>query len=223
MLNDLKRSICRANKELHKSSGARVTWCSVSGFDMSMGLFVVRPTDIPFEELQPEQMVVVSMDGQKVEGRLEPIWDAETHRAMYMAWAMSVGAIVQINSLYASSFAQAGMPIPITGAMYAEYFHDTVPVSRFPTQEEVQEGYEYKLGELATHTVADPEKTPAVLMAGHGAFVWGRNAAEAVQQAFVLEDLACVSYLTRNLNPQVHEIDASIRDHRYSYRHGTSG
>ncbi|MCL2082760.1 MAG: class II aldolase/adducin family protein [Oscillospiraceae bacterium] len=220
MLNDLKKKICRANKMLQKREN-RFTWCSVSGFDLSMGLFVVKPRGVPYDELQPELMIVMSMDGNKLEGRLSPARDAETHRAMYMTWAMSglqIGAIVHTCSPCATAFAQAGLPLAPIGAKHAEYFYDTVPVTRFLTKEEVEGNYEYNLGELAAKTSVDPQKTPAVLLAGHGAAAWGTNVDKAVRRALVLEDLAYTSFMTRSLNPNVTELDGFLRDARYAYR-----
>ena len=220
MLSDLKKSVCRANKILHKNE-AHFTWCSVSGFDPSMGLFVVRPGGVPYEQLQPELMLVMSMDGQKLEGRLNPVNDVDTHRAMYMTWAMSgtmMGAIAHTYSPIVTAFAQAEIPLLPTGAKHSEFFHDAVPVTRKLTQKEIEGDYEYCLGELAVKTAVDPVKTPAVLVSGHGGLIWGSSIEKTIERTLVLEDLAYVSHIIKGINPNVSELDISLRDRRWQYR-----
>jgi L-ribulose-5-phosphate 4-epimerase len=223
MLNDLKRQVCKANKELAAAGVVLYTWGNVSGFEPSMGLFVIKPSGVPYEELQPELMVVMSMEGQKVEGRLKPSVDAEIHRAMYLAWPFSVSAIVHTHSTYATSFAQAGLPIPAMGTTHADYFGGPVPVTRVIRPEETGEGYELNTGNLIVATAEQPERVPAVLVNRHGPFVWGKNPMDAVKNAVVLEEVAKTAYLTRMLNPQYEGMDDPLLNCHVNRRMTTYG
>ncbi|MDR1669079.1 MAG: L-ribulose-5-phosphate 4-epimerase AraD [Oscillospiraceae bacterium] len=221
MLNDLKRQVCKANKELMEQGVVRFTWGNVSGFDPSMGLYVIKPSGVPYDELQPELMVVMSMEGTKVEGRLEPSVDSEIHRAIYMAWPFSVAAVAHTHSTYAVAYAQAGLPIPPMGTTHADYFGGAVPVTRALTPEEIKEQYEYNTGNLIVATAKDPEKIPAVLVERHGPFVWGKTPMDAVKTAVILEEVAKSGYLTRSLNPQAGEgFDPALLDKHFSRRNG---
>lgn len=220
MLKDLKRIVCIANRELYEKGLVRFTWGSVSALEPSMGLFVIKPSDVPFEELQPEQMVVMSMDGQKMEGRYQPSRDAETHRAIYMAWPMTVSAVAHVPSAYATCFAQAGLPIPAISAIHAEYFCGTVPVTRHITKEEAEGDYEYKMGELMAQTAVDPERVPGVLLRNHSPYVWGDSPKQAVRLALALEALAYTTYITRGLNPDTEGLPDYLLDQRYARRNG---
>ncbi|MCL1807234.1 MAG: L-ribulose-5-phosphate 4-epimerase AraD [Oscillospiraceae bacterium] len=218
MLNDLKRQVCKANKELAAQGVVRFTWGNVSGFEPGMGLFVIKPSGVPYEELQPELMVVMSMDGQKVEGRLEPSVDSEIHRAIYMAWPFSVSAIAHTHSTYTIAFAQAGLPIPPMGTTHADYFGGTVPVTRAIEEKEMDEKYGENTGNLIVATAQDPERVPAVLVNRHGPFTWGKSPMEAVHNAVVLEQIAESCYLTRMLNPKIESMDDALLNCHFSRR-----
>ena len=196
MLNDLKRAVCRANRELTAHRLAKFDWGTVSAFDMSMGLYVIKPRGVAFEDLQPEQMVVMSMDGQRVEGRLEPALDSELHRAMYCAWPLQVTAIVNTRSLYATAYAQASCAIPMLGAEHSRCFGAEIPI----TEKLVADG-EYGQGEAITRAVPDPETLKAALVCGHGGVTWGKSCQEAVRHAVELETIAQMAYLTMQINP----------------------
>jgi L-ribulose-5-phosphate 4-epimerase len=210
MLNDLKRQVCKANKELAASGVVRFTWGNVSGFDPSMGLFVIKPSGVPYEDLQPELMVVMSMEGQKVEGRLNPSVDSEIHRAIYMSWPFSISAIAHTHSTYAVAFSQAGMPIPAMGTSHADYFGGPIPVTRAIEEGEMGEKYWENTGNLIVATAEQPERVPAVLVNRHGPFTWGKSPQEAVRNALILEEVAHSAYLTRMLNPQRDGIDEAL-------------
>ncbi|MDR0324983.1 MAG: L-ribulose-5-phosphate 4-epimerase AraD [Oscillospiraceae bacterium] len=210
MLNDLKRQVCKANKELAAQGVVHFTWGNVSGFDPSMGLFVIKPSGIPYADLQPELMVVMSMEGQKVEGRLEPSVDSEIHRAIYMAWPFSVAAVAHTHSAYAVAFAQAGLPIPPMGTTHADYFGGPIPVTRPIREDEMDEKYAENTGNLIVQTSSQPERVPAVLVNRHGPFTWGKSPMEAVQNAVVLEQIAESCYLTRTLNPNYEGMDDAL-------------
>jgi len=214
MLNDLKRQVCRANKEMAAQGVVRFTWGNVSGFDPSMGLFVIKPSGVPYDELQPELMVVMSMEGQKVEGRLEPSIDSEIHRAIYMSWPFTVSAIAHTRSTYAVAFAQAGLPIPAMGALHADHFGGDVPVTRVMEEGEIREKYEESVGNLIVSTVQDHEKVPAVLVNRHGPLIWGKSPMDAVRNAAILEQIAKTCYLTKTLNPQYEGIGTALIDRR---------
>jgi L-ribulose-5-phosphate 4-epimerase len=210
VLNDLKRQVCKANKELAASGAVKFTWGNVSGFEPVMGLFVIKPSGVPYEDLQPELMVVMSLEGQKVEGRLKPSVDAEIHRAIYMAWPLTVSAIVHTHSTYATAFAQAGLPIPAMGTTHADHFGGDVPVTRVIAPDETGGDYELNTGRLIVETAVRHERVPAVLVNRHGPFVWGRSPAEAVKNAVILEEAAKIAFLTRMLNPEYKGIDEAL-------------
>jgi L-ribulose-5-phosphate 4-epimerase len=196
MLNDLKRAVCKANRELNRNGLVVFDWGSVSAFDMSMGLFVVKPIDVPFDDLQPELMVVMSMEGQKVEGRLEPEADVELHRAIYCSWPLQVGAVAHTHSLYATAFAQAGRSIPNFGTIHSRCFGVDVPITEPPGD---VSAYDYAKGENIVRSVADPAKVQMALIHGHGPVVWGSDCVNAVDNAIHVESVAKLAYLTETL------------------------
>lgn len=220
MLNDLKRAVCKANRDLQTLGVVKFTWGNVSGFDPSMGLFVIKPSGVPYGELQPEHMVVMSLDGQKVEGRLNPSTDAETHRALYLAWPMIVGGIVHTHSTFATSFAQAGIEIPALGTTHADHLYGDVPVTRQMTPEEIEKDYEYNTGKVIAEAVSDPEKLGAVLVREHGVFTWGKDCADAVLNAAVLEEAAKMAFITRLINPGAGPMDKNLMDKHFFRKHG---
>lgn len=205
MLNDLKRAVCRANRDLVRHGLVQFNWGSVSAFDMSMGLFIVKPDGVPLTELQPEQMVVMSLEGQKVEGRLDPAADSELHRAIYSSWAMRVGSVVHTHPLYATSFAQAGRSIPLLGTIHTRCFSTDMPITE-PTPTEMNDGSAniYAKGESVVRTVSDPEAMSAALVHGHGLVTWGSNCTTAVQNALYAEYVAKLAYITQTLGPDDH-------------------
>lgn len=203
MLNDLKRAVCRANKDLIRHGLVQFDWGSVSAFDMSMGLYVIKPDGVSFEDLQPELMVVMSLEGQKVEGRMEPAVDAELHRAIYSSWAMRVGSVVHTHSLYATAFAQAGRSIPVHGTIHTRCFGAAVPITAASPTERLDGGaYDFAKGQSVIETVQDPEKVSAALIHGHGPVAWGDGCAAAVQNALYLESVAKLAYVTETLGAQ---------------------
>ncbi|MDR0294308.1 MAG: L-ribulose-5-phosphate 4-epimerase AraD [Oscillospiraceae bacterium] len=223
MLNDLKRQVCKANKELEAAGVVRFTWGNVSGFDPSMGLFVIKPSGVPYAELQPELMVVMSMEGQKVEGRLNPSVDSDIHRAIYMAWPFTVSAVAHTHSTYAVAFAQAGLPIPPMGTTHADYYGGPIPVTRLMRPDEMDAQYAQHTGNLVVETAQQPERVPAVLLNRHGPFVWGKTPMDAVQNAVVLEEIAKSSYFTKMLNPQYDGMDDALLNCHFERRRTVYG
>ncbi len=220
MLNDLKHAVCKANKELAKFGLVKHTMGNVSAFDTSMGLFVIKPSGVPYEELQPEMMVVMSMEGTKVEGRHSPSIDAETHRAIYMKWPFEVGAIVHTHSLFATIFAQSCMEIPAYGATHADTFYGNVPVTRKLSKAESDDCCEYNTGVIISELIKNPQAMPAVLVAQHGPFVWGKNCKEAIHNAVILEEVAQMAIYSKLLSPSIEVVDQHVLDKHYLRRQG---
>ena len=201
MLNDLKRAVCKANRELQVLGAMKFANGSVSGFDPSMGLFVIKPSGVPYSELQPELMVVMSLDGQKVEGRLNPSSDMETHRALYLAWPMLVRGIAHTHSTYATAFAHAGKAIHAARAAHSDHPLGDVPVTRLLRPDEIEKDYGFNTGKAIAEAISDPEKSVAVLVREHGAYTWGKTCAEAATNAAVLEAAAEMDFIVRLINP----------------------
>jgi L-ribulose-5-phosphate 4-epimerase len=218
MLGELKKLVCEANKELSASGVVLFTWGNVSGYDPQSGMFVIKPSGVPYEELQPEMMVVMSIKGYQTEGTLKPSVDSEIHRAMYMARPLEVCAVAHTHSTYATAFAQAGLPIPAMGTTHADYFGGEVPVTRVIAPEETGDDYEENTGKLIVETAAQFDRVPAVLVNRHGPFVWGKTPMEAVKNAVVLEEAAKMAYLTRMLNPEYKKMDDPLLNRHFDRR-----
>ena len=183
MLEELKRRVCAANLELVKRGVVIYTWGNVSGIDRDTRLVVIKPSGLPYEGMQPEDMVVVDLEGHVVEGHLRPSSDTPTHLSLYKAFP-EIGGVVHTHSTHAVAFAQAGRDIPALGTTHADYFYGPVPISRALTKEEVEEDYEGNTGKVIIETVKvsqkEPLAVPAVLVRNHGPFTWGKTPEEAV-------------------------------------------
>jgi L-ribulose-5-phosphate 4-epimerase len=193
MLEELKKQVYEANMALPKYGLVTFTWGNVSAIDRESGLFVIKPSGVPYEELRPEDMVVMDLEGHKVEGDLNPSSDTPTHAELYKAFG-KIGGVVHTHSSYATSWAQTGRSIPCYGTTHADYFYGEIPCLRCLTKEEIEEAYEENTGHLIVNEFArlkkDPEAVPAVLCKNHGPFAWGKDAMEAVHCAVVLEEVA---------------------------------
>ena len=222
MLEELKRQVCAANLELAARGVVIYTWGNVSGIDRETGLVVIKPSGVPYEGMQPEDMVVVDLEGHVVEGHLRPSSDTPTHLALYRAFP-EIGGVVHTHSTNAVAFAQAGRDIPALGTTHADYFYGPVPISRSLTKEEVEEDYEGNTGKVIVETVKAHEKetlaVPAVLVRNHGPFTWGKTPEEAVYHAVVLEEVAEMTMKTLLLNPNA-SMDSYILDKHYQRKHG---
>lgn len=176
MLEELKERVCRANLQLPKLGLVVFTWGNVSGIDREKGLFVIKPSGVPYEELKPDDMVVVNLKGEKVEGRLNPSSDTPTHCVLYNQFP-SIGGVVHTHSRWATIFAQAGRSIPAYGTTHADYFYGSVPCTRAMTPEEIAGEYEKETGNVIAETFAGKkaEDVPAVLVRSHGPFTWGKD------------------------------------------------
>ncbi len=221
MLEELKLSVYEANMELPRRGLITYTWGNVSGIDREKGLFVIKPSGVDYDKLKPEDMVVMDLDGNQVEGELNPSSDTATHLELYRTFD-KIGGIVHTHSPMATSWAQAGRALPCYGTTHADYFYGEIPCARNLTQEEIDEGYEKNTGTVIIETFKglDPMHVPAVLCKNHGPFTWGTDAANAVHNAVVLEEIAKMNLMTELLNPAVKPAPQSMQDKHFMRKHG---
>ncbi len=222
MLEALKETVCEANLELFRRGVVLYTWGNVSGIDRARGLVVIKPSGVPYQGMQPSDMVVVDLEGRIVEGTLRPSSDTPTHLELYKAFP-EIGGVVHTHSTHAVVFAQAGMEIPPLGTTHADYFYGAVPVSRSLTRDEVQEAYEKNTGRVIVETVQETEReplaVPGVLVRNHGPFTWGKDPAEAVYHSVVLEEIAEMAWKTLQINPAA-ALPPYILEKHYQRKHG---
>lgn len=222
MLKQLRKDVCRANLKLVAEGLVVQTWGNVSGIDRRRGLVVIKPSGVPYEEMKPEQMVVVSLEtGKVVGGGLKPSSDTPTHLVLYRAFP-AIGGVVHTHSLYATAWAQACRAIPAYGTTHADYWHGEVPCTRLLTPKEIKTDYEANTGRVIVEAFRqlDPRQHPAVLVAGHGPFTWGADADEAVHQAAVLEFVAHLAAETLRVNPQARPLPRVLLDKHFLRKHG---
>ena len=225
MLEELKRQVYEANMALPKYGLVTFTWGNVSGIDAESGLFVIKPSGVEYDKLTPDDMVVMDLDGNKVEGRYKPSSDTPTHLELYKAYP-EIGGIVHTHSSYATSWAQAGRSIPCYGTTHADYIYGEVPCVRCLTKEEIEDAYETNTGLLIVNEFKrlkkDPMAVPAVLCKNHGPFVWGKDAMDAVHNAVVLEEVAKMAYRTETIQPKVAAAPQELQDKHYFRKHGAN-
>ena len=223
MLEELKIKVYEANMELPKRNLVTYTWGNVSGIDREKGLFVIKPSGVEYDELKPDDLVVVDLKGNKVEGDLNPSSDTLTHMVLYNAFP-NIGGIVHTHSPYAVAWAQAGLDIPCYGTTHADYFYGPIPCARHLTQEELDAGYELNTGNTIVETFRerniDPKATCAVICHSHGPFTWGKDPVDAVHNAAVLEQVAMMAILTRQVYPAAAPAPQRIQDKHYMRKHG---
>ena len=200
MLEYLKEKVCQANLDLVKHGLVIFTWGNVSAIDRESGLVVIKPSGVSYDNMKPEDMVVVDLDGKVVEGSLRPSSDTPTHIVLYKAFA-EIGGVVHTHSTYATAWAQAGMDIKPLGTTHADYFHGPIPCTPDMNVRQINGNYEEETGNIIVSTFKgiNPVHTPAVLVKNHGPFAWGKDAAEAVYHAKVLEEVAKMNYITETL------------------------
>lgn len=225
MLEELKQKVYEANIELPQYGLVTFTWGNVSGIDRESGLFVIKPSGVNYEKLKPDDMVVMDLDGNKVEGRYNPSSDTDTHAEIYKAFK-NIGGIVHTHSSFATSWAQAGRGIPCYGTTHADYMYGEIPCLRCLNKEEIEEAYEENTGRLIVNEFEkrqiDPLAMPAVLCKNHGPFAWGRDAFEAVHNAVVLEEVAKMAYRAESINPQIQPAPQELLDKHYYRKHGAN-
>lgn len=223
MLEKLKEQVYLANMELPKRGLVTYTWGNVSGIDREKGLFVIKPSGVDYDLLKPDDMVVMDLQGNKVEGDLNPSSDTKTHLVLYNAFP-GIGGIVHTHSPYAVAWAQAGEDLPCYGTTHADYFYGSVPCARHLTQEELDEDYERNTGITIVETFRergiDPKAVPAVLCYSHGPFTWGKDADQAVYHSVVLEECAKMGIFTRVLNSHAAPAPQRMLDKHYLRKHG---
>lgn len=222
MLEELKAAVCEANLELARLKLITLTWGNTSGVDRAKGVFVIKPSGVPYESLKPADMVVVSLEeGRVVEGKLRPSSDTPTHRMLYRAFP-SIGGISHTHSAHATMFAQAGRPIPCLGTTHADTFHGEVPVTRILKPGEVESDYEGNTGVVIIERFKqlDPVAVPAVLVAGHAPFTWGKNPMDSVHHSLILEEVARMALGTLLLNPKAAPPPEYVIRKHYMRKHG---
>ncbi|MBR4669025.1 MAG: L-ribulose-5-phosphate 4-epimerase [Butyrivibrio sp.] len=223
MLEGLKEKVYEANMLLPKYGLITFTWGNASEIDREKGLFVIKPSGVEYDKLSPDDMVVVDLDGNKVEGRYNPSSDTATHAVLYNAFE-KVNGIVHTHSTWATSWAQAGRGIPCYGTTHADYLYGEVPCVRNLSKKEIDEGYEHNTGVLIAdyfkENNIDPVAMPAVLCKNHGPFTWGKNALDAVHNAVVLDECAKMAALCEMINPNVMPAPKELQDKHYLRKHG---
>ena len=225
MLEQLKKEVYEANMMLPKHGLVTFTWGNVSGIDREKGLFVIKPSGVDYDKLSPEDMVVMDLDGNKVEGRYKPSSDTPTHVEIYRGFP-EVGGVVHTHSSWATSWAQAGRGIPCYGTTHADYMYGEIPCVRTLTQEEIDAGYEKNTGVLIVDYFKanniDVVAMPAVLCKNHGPFAWGKDAHEAVHNAVVLDEVAKMAARCELINPKNKPAPQELQDKHYFRKHGAN-
>ncbi len=223
MLEELKKLVCDANLLLPKHGLVTFTWGNVSGIDREKGLVVIKPSGVEYDHMQPEDMVVLDLDGNRVEGRYKPSSDTPTHIAFYKAFP-NVGGVVHTHSRWATSFAQAGRGIPAYGTTQGDYFYGEIPCTRKMTPAEIGGEYELETGNVVIETFRDrhidPDQVPAVLVHSHGPFAWGTDPMNAVHNAVVLEEVAFMAFHALALEPGLPPMQQELLDKHYLRKHG---
>ena len=223
MLENLRKAVYEANMELPRRNLVTYTWGNVSGIDCEKGLVVIKPSGVEYEELSPENLVILNLDGQVVEGDLNPSSDTKTHLELYKAFPQ-IGGIVHTHSPHAVGWAQAGRDIPCYGTTHADYFYGPIPCARSLTEQEVAEDYEMNTGKVIAETFAqrglNPVHVPAVICRSHGPFTWGRDAAQAVYHAVVLEEVARMALYTIAVDPDAAPAPQHVQDKHFMRKHG---
>lgn len=222
MLEELKREVLDANLELVRRNLVILTWGNVSAIDRKTGLVVIKPSGVEYDNMTADDMVVVDLDGNVVDGTLRPSSDTPTHLAIYRRFA-DVGGVVHTHSTYATAWAQAGRAIPNIGTTHADTFYCDIPCTEEMTREQIESAYEAATGDVIADAFAgmNPMHTPAVLVKHHGPFTWGKSAHDAVHNAVILEEVARMASITVALNPSV-EMNPNLVEKHYERKHGAN-
>jgi len=221
MLGRLREQVLEANLELVRRKLVLYTFGNVSGISRDEGLVVIKPSGVPYEGMKPEHMVVTDLAGNIVEGDLRPSSDLPTHLILYKEFA-EIGGVAHTHSEYATSWAQARQPIPCFGTTHADYFHGSIPVTDPLSEAEIAQSYQANTGVAIVRSIrqTNPSSTPGVLVANHGPFAWGKDAASAAHNAVILEFLARMAYLTLSINPAAQAAASALSDKHYLRKHG---
>lgn len=223
MLEKLRKEVYEANLLLPEYNLITFTWGNVSGIDREAGYVVIKPSGVEYDELSPEDMVIVNLEGDVIEGELNPSSDTATHLELYKAFP-DLGGIVHTHSPWAVSFAQAGMDIPAAGTTQADYFYGAIPVTREMRDNEILDAYEKETGLVIIETFKereiDPNQVPGVLVNDHGPFTWGETPKEAVHNSVVLEQVAEMTYHSMQLKAKDIKMSQTLLDKHYLRKHG---
>ena len=221
MLEKLKQDVLEANLLLPKYGLITFTWGNVSGIDRESSLVVIKPSGVPYEGMTEEDMVVVDLDGKRVEGKWKPSSDTPTHVELYKAFP-ALGGIVHTHSRWATTFAQAGLDIPAMGTTHGDYFYGDIPCTRKMTPQEIAGEYEKETGRVIIETFAgkSPADIPGVTVHSHGPFAWGKDAMDAVHNAVVMEEVAFMDWHAMMINPAAGRMQQELLDKHYLRKHG---
>ena len=222
MLEQLKQEVLKANLALRDYGLVTLTWGNASGIDRESGLVVIKPSGVGYDVMRAEDMVVLDLDGNVVEGTLNPSSDAPTHLELYRNFP-DIGGVVHTHSIYATAFAQAHKDLPALGTTHADHFYGDVPCTPDMTEEEINGEYELNTGKVIVRTFEgkDPNAIPAVLVASHGVFTWGKSAKGAAENALVVEKTAEMAYLSLTMAPE-QKVSQSLLDRHYLRKHGAN-
>ena len=225
MLEELKKEVYEANMLLPKYNLVTFTWGNVSGIDREAGVFVIKPSGVEYDKLTPEDMVVVDLNGNKVEGKYNPSSDTATHVVLYNRFPQ-IGGVVHTHSSWATSWAQAGRDITCYVTTHADYFYGPIPCVRNLTKEEIEEAYEKNTGVLIADDFEEKNRdysaVPGVLCKNHGVFTWGKNANEAVHNSVVVEEVAKMAARCEIINPKNQPAPQELQDKHYFRKHGAN-
>lgn len=220
MLESLKKEVFEANLDLVKHGLVIFTWGNVSAIDREKGLVVIKPSGVSYDTMKADDMVVLDLDGNIVEGKLKPSSDTPTHLVLYKSFP-NIGGVVHTHSTYATSWAQAGCDIPNIGTTHADYFKDMIPCTRQMTKEEIESKYELETGNVIVERFKglDADHTPGALVNNHGPFSWGKDCHDAVHNAVVMEQVAKMAFIAFKINPQLKMNEELIKKH-FLRKHG---
>lgn len=220
----LRRAVWQANLDLVQAGLVVLTWGNASGADREAGVLAIKPSGVPYQEMRPEDMVVVSLEtGEVVDGRLRPSSDTPTHLHLYREFP-ALGGVAHTHSRHAVSWAQAERDIPCLGTTHADHFYGPIPATRRMREDEIREAYEHNTGVVIVERFregrVDPAQVPGVLVAGHAPFAWGATPAKAVENAIVLETVAQMALNTLQLDRDARPIDPVLLDKHFLRKHG---
>ena len=225
MLEELKKRVLIENLELDKRGLVTYTWGNVSAIDREKGLIVIKPSGVKYEDMKAEDMVVVDLKGNVVEGKYRPSSDTATHIELYLKYT-ELGGVVHTHSTFATSWAQSCNDIPALGTTHADYFYGDIPCTRRLSEEEIERAYEVETGKVIIETIEKRGikaiEVPGIIVASHGPFTWGKTPEEAVHNAVVLEEVAKMAYYTKSINPGIKQADKYLQDKHYLRKHGAN-
>ena len=222
MFEELKKRVFEANMELYRRNMVIYTWGNVSEADREAGVFAIKPSGVPYETMKWQDIVVLRIsNGVKADGELNPSSDSPTHAALYRAFS-EIGGVTHTHSTYATSWAQSGKSIPCLGTTHADYFRKDIPVTRYVSKQETENAYEAETATAIIEAFAgrNPMHTPGVLVRGHGPFAWGKDGADSVYNAVVLEEVAKMAAITFSVNPASRELPDWIQGKHFLRKHG---